>query len=476
MTSVATSISTDPSGRRRRGPLLLSAAAFSLGGAAVYLAVLPAHLQANPVDGIFFGAAGIAQVLLGVRLLTRPIRRLLVAAAAVSLAVVAVWALARTTGLPGPNPWQPLDTAIGFTDVLCAILEGIAVVLLGWAAARWPYGPRVRRPVLVVLACALPLLLAVLLTVAGVAFATDGFTSVTLAHGPVPAGLPAGRVTTVTYCSPRHTKLAMDLYAPPAGAARPSPVALYVHGGGFIFGDRKLHGLGAKQANHAGALLPRLRDVLTRRGFVVASIDYRMPPLTPWPAAVEDAKCAVRFLRAHAAALGIDPGRIGAWGSSAGGTAVCLLGLAGPTAGFDQGQDADQSSAVQAVVDMFGPSDLTDFSDSEPFARLVLRVALGGSAAARRSASPLTYVPPSGAAGSGVPPFLILHGADDRGIRPRHSQELARRLRAAGMPVDLVLVKGTGHTLDTPSEQPTPDQLTQLVADFLTRTLAIERV
>jgi acetyl esterase/lipase len=95
---------------------------------------------------------------------------------------------------------------------------------------------------------------------------------------------------------------------------------------------------------------------------VVASIDYRLPPLSPWPAQLEDAKCAVRFLRAHAGALGIDPGRIGAWGSSGGGTLVSLLGLAGLDAGFDRGPWPDRSSGVQ--VDMFGPADLTDLGDS----------------------------------------------------------------------------------------------------------------
>jgi dipeptidyl aminopeptidase/acylaminoacyl peptidase len=70
-----------------------------------------------------------------------------------------------------------------------------------------------------------------------------------------------------------------------------------------------------------------------------------------------------------------------------------------------------------------------------------------------------------------VPPFLILHGTNDHDMPPRHSQQLARRLRAAGVPVRLVLVHGAAHGLNTPSQRPTPDQLTVMVADFLTRTL-----
>jgi hypothetical protein len=258
--------------------LLVGAAAFSLGGAAVYLAVLPALLQNSLAYGIGFAAAGTAQVALAISLLLAPTRRRLTTALAVSLTVLATWGLAHTTGLPGPNLWLPLATVVGITDFLCALLEAITALLLGWAALRWPRAPRVRRRVLVVLASIPQLLLAALLTFGGVALATDGFTSVTRAGGPLPTRLPAGRMTTVTYCTQQGTKLAMDLYAPPAGAAQPAPAVLYVHGGGFALGDRKLGGLGGGLANATGALLPQLRTALNRRGFLVASIDYRLPP------------------------------------------------------------------------------------------------------------------------------------------------------------------------------------------------------
>jgi acetyl esterase/lipase len=418
---------------------------------------------------------GIAQVALAVALLAGPTRRRLVAATAASLVVIAVWVLARTTGLPGPNPWLPLDTAVGFTDFLCLALEVLAAVLLGWAALRWPriLVPRVHRPVLVVVASVPPLLLALLLTLAGVAFATDGFTTVTHAGGSVPASLPAGRMTTVTYCRQQGVKLAMDVYEPVAGAARPAPAVLYVHGGGFVFGNRRPNGL---LANHGGALFPELRAGLTQRGMVVASIDYRLLPLSPWPAALEDAKCAVRFLRANATALGIDPGRIGAWGSSAGGALVSLLGVVGPQAGFDRGPYADQSSTLQAAVDMFGAADLTDLHDSTPFMRMVIQVALGSSPRVRRAASPISYLGAganaAAAAVGGIPPFLILQGSDDQGVLPRHSQTFADQLHAAGVPARLVLVRGADHGLDNPSQQPTPVQVTKLVLDFFTQTLA----
>jgi acetyl esterase/lipase len=464
-----TTAATPPDGRRGRGPLLLGGAGFSLGGAAVHLAVLPALLPASLAYGSVLAAAGVAQVGLGVGLLAAPTRRRLAAATAVSLAVVALWVLARTVGLPDPNPWLTFDTTVGVTDWLCGALEVLAAALLGIALLHWPRGPRVRRPVLAGLASVPPLLLAAVLTAGAVGLATDGFTGFTRAGGAVPASLPPGGTATVTYCTQQGTRLAMDLYAPSAGAARPAPAVLYVHGGGFVLGDRTLGGLGGGLANATGALLPQLRAALNRRGFLVASIDYRLPPLSPWPAQLQDARCAVRFLRTHAGALGIDPGRIGAWGSSAGGTLVALLGLTG----VDGGQPTGRSGAVQAVVDMFGAADLGDLGDSAPFARAVARIALGGSPRVRRAASPLTYVPAGRTAGaSNLPPFLLLHGTDDQDMPQRHSQELARQLTAAGIPVRLVLVQGAGHGLDSPGQRPTPERLTELVADFFTRSLA----
>jgi acetyl esterase/lipase len=301
----------------------------------------------------------------------------------------------------------------------------------------------------------------------GVLASSDGFAGAGYPAGTVaPQNVPAGQMSTVEYCRPDGVPLAMDLYMPPAASTdRPAPVAMYVHGGGLVLGDRKVRGLGAGLANHEGALFTPLQKRLNARGFVVASIDYRLAPSAPWPAQIEDAKCAVRFLRAHAAQLGIDPDRIGVWGSSGGGQLSSLLGLAGPQAGFESGQYPDESSAVQAVVDMFGPSDLNDFDDSDPFGRFIVQIDFGSSTALRRSASPITYVAP------GAPPFLILQGTEDPSIRPHQSARLARRLHAAGVPATLIEVQGTGHGLTTPGQQPSPQELTATVIDFFTTKL-----
>jgi acetyl esterase/lipase len=359
---------------------------------------------------------------------------------------------------------------VGITDSVCAILELLATLLLWYAAARWRRGPLVRRPVLVALASLPLLLLGAFLTFGGVALASDGFTSFTRAGGPLPASVPAGKLTTVTYCTQDGTPLAMDIYEPPAGAARPAPVALYVHGGGWVLGSRKLSGgLGTKIANPRGALVPRLRPVLNQRGFVVASIDYRLGGSSRWPGQLEDAKCAVRFLRANAGRLGIDPDRFGAWGSSAGGDLVSLLGVVGPQAGYDRGQYADQSSRVQAVVDMFGAADLTDIHDTEPFMRTVIQLALGGSTSVRRSASPANYLDDGDHDGVR---YLLLQGTADTAHPPRHAHAFASALKTARVPVQLVIVQGANHTLDDPAQQPSPDQVTGMVADFFTSSLA----
>jgi acetyl esterase/lipase len=450
----------------RRTPLLMTALFSAVGGAAIYLAALSALWRMSWPYGLIFTALGAAQLGLGVGVLLRPARRRVLLAAAAALAVVGVWGLTRLTGVQ-PNPWTPVDSVIGFTDSICAALQGMAVLgLAGAAAIGVRPRPSLGRRVLAAATVA-PLTLAVLLgTGVGFAGASDGLAGAGFPAGTVPPrNLPAGR-STVEYCRPDGVPLAMDLYTPRPEAGWSAPVAIYIHGGGTILGDRKTVGLGAALANHDGALFTPLQQQLNARGFVVASIDYRLPPGAPWPASIEDAKCAVRFLRAHAADLGIDPGRIGAWGSSGGGLLASLLGLVKTDTGFDRGQYIEQSSAVQAVVDMFGPTDLNDFGDATPFIRFCLWVGVGGSSETRRSMSAITYV------NAGAPPFLILHGDQDEDIHLRQSKEFARRLEAAGVVTTLIEVQGTGHTLNSPGQRPSPKQLADTVTEFFARALA----
>ncbi len=288
---------------------------------------------------------------------------------------------------------------------------------------------------------------------------------------------PAGQMTTLEYCHPGGDPLAMDLSEPAATFTRPVPVVFYMHGGEGLMGNRQLSSLGPDTV-----YFTQLRSNLLARGFAVGSIDYRFPPLYTMLDQVVDAKCAVRFLRDHAHELGIDPQRIGVYGASEGGYLSSMLGLTGPDAGFDKGQYLDQSSRVQAVVDMWGPTDLTDWRGTPSWVYTLgagLGISRQGTAlradqiptnARKNYTSPVSYVTHD------APPFLIIQGADDWFIAPHHSQKLASLLQAAHVPTTLVMVQHDEHGLaaSTPGqiEQPSPDALIQMIQDFFVKTLA----
>jgi len=318
--------------------------------------------------------------------------------------------------------------------------------------------PKAGRTTLILLPA---LLLTCLLTWTGNVNAINGawFPSSAIIHAP------AGQ-TTLAYCSPGGNPLAMDLTEPSAQAARPAPVVFYIHGGEGLQGNRQLDGTD-------GPYFIQLRAMLVARGFVVGSIDYGLVPFYNLRDEVRQSKCAVRFLRAHASELGIDPQRVGVYGVSMGGYLSAMLGTVRPQAGFDGGQYQDQSSRVQAVVDMWGPTDLSDWSGSPSWVRDLGQGLSGSSntpAARMRAISPVSYVAP------GDPPFLIIQGADDWFIAPHHSQNMAKQLHAAGVPTTLIMVQHDGHGLAAPTagqiEQPDPDTLLHMISDFFARTLA----
>ncbi|WP_020658977.1 alpha/beta hydrolase [Amycolatopsis benzoatilytica] len=422
-------------------PLFVVAAVAALGAAAIQAATVPTLWSVTPAYAALFAVLALGQAISLVR-----------APWAVSVVGTgfAFWVMDRVLHvLPGPSPWRSADTALGVTDWFAAVLQGIALAGLLTVVLRHPRPARARWARVSGWLAAVPAaVLAVALATAGTVTAAAGATA-------------SGNARTVEYCRPDGIPLRMDLYSP--AVPRRVPVALYVHGGGFVLGDRKPDGTGAVLANSDGALFPSLQRELTSRGFLVASIDYRLAPAAAWPAPIVDAKCAVRFLKAHAGEFGIDPGKIGVWGSSAGGTLSALLGTAGPDAGFDTGQYLEQTSAVAAVVDMFGPADLAHLEAAEPVQRLIARIGLGTDPSVRRSGSPDSYVSRDAA------PILILQGDEDF-VRPQ-STDFATRLRAAGTRVTLVPVHGTGHTLDTPGQNPGSARLTTMVADFLSATL-----
>ena len=261
-------------------------------------------------------------------------------------------------------------------------------------------------------------------------------------------------LTDVTYCSPDGQPQKMDIYFPTSGG--PWPVFLYVHGGGWDKGD-KAEGAGWKYLN--------------KKGFLVVSVNYRLAAYNvKFPAMIQDVKCAVRSLRAHAAEYNLDPKRIGALGASAGGHLVALLGTSDQSAGWDVGEYLDQSSRVQAVV---AEAVFSDFTQPMPNSiSMAIYFALGelpgNNTPTLSAASPVSYITPDD------PPFLIIHGEKDDLAPLEQAQMLDAKLKDARVSSKLVIVKNGEHGLMSLNGDPTvPSQaeISQTILDFLNTNL-----
>jgi len=222
--------------------------------------------------------------------------------------------------------------------------------------------------------------------------------------------------------------LHLDL-ARPAQRDKPAPCIVVIHGGGWAAGNKSHH--------------TDLIFQLASRGYVAATVQYRFAPDHPFPAQVEDVKCAVRYLRAHADEYGIDAKRIGAMGFSAGAHLSMMLGSMGADDGLEgEGGWPDQSSKVQAVVSFAGPTDLAA-DDLPPPALGPVKGLLGGSASEKpdlaEKASPLTY------ASEGDAPMLLLHGTKDNIVPYSQAVKMAEALTEAGVPGRIELILGAGH-------------------------------
>lgn len=312
-----------------------------------------------------------------------------------------------------------------------------------------------RRPFFGLLACAFGLT-ALTSCTAGASSTPPKSTQSQSGTTPAPV-LTAGGHATVTYCNHQKAHI-ME----PATLHGPAPAAVYVHGGSWVSGN----------FNSGGFLIKTIGPELASQGFVVVSVDYRLGPKARWPDQIIDLKCAIRYLRANATRLNINPNEIGAWGQSAGGHLVGLLGAASPHAGWDVGAYANESSKVEAVVDMAGPSDLLTMGNqgdslgvAETFVKLLGPFQHKKLGADLRAASPVNYVAP------GDPPFLLMHSTDDEIIYPQQSQELSWDLTANSVPNQLFFVDGGGHEFNNPGEQPTETGISRAVTQFFIRTL-----
>jgi acetyl esterase/lipase len=273
----------------------------------------------------------------------------------------------------------------------------------------------------------------------------------------VTVSLNGGTLTDVTYCTMNDVAVRMDVYIPDASKPRPLPVAVHVHGGGWTGGSKS-----------SGARFAQLMPLLLERGYLVASLDYRHAPTHRYPAQIQDVKCAIRHLRARASRYGLDPDRVGAWGGSAGGQLVSLLGTADASAGFDEvGGFQGQSSEVRAVAAI---SAITDFSHPDEllddYSR-AFRTWPDPTSPEMIEASPVTHV------SAGDPPFFLIAGEDDELVLPAQSQRMHRMLLDAGVASTLLIVRNADHDLqptDGPIE-PSASVINSRMADFFDQHL-----
>ena len=248
---------------------------------------------------------------------------------------------------------------------------------------------------------------------------------------PLPSGIRFD--PDLVYAQIGDRELTLDLYWPETVVA-PAPLIIWVHGGAWRGGNK----------NRPGPTLPFLD-----KGYAVASVGYRLSQEAIFPAQIQDCKAAVRWLRANAGRYNLNPERFGAWGSSAGGHLVALLGTAGNVSDWENvGEHRDVSSRVQAVCDWFGPTDFLRMDDvpgaighnapNSPESQLI-GAPIQENADKVARANPITYVTPDD------PPFLIMHGTVDLTVLPNQSELLHRALQAKGVTATLLLIEGQGH-------------------------------
>jgi len=239
--------------------------------------------------------------------------------------------------------------------------------------------------------------------------------------------------------------LRLDLYLPENAKTAPALV-VWIHGGGWKNGDK---------ANVNPAILRLVGD-----GYSVASINYRLKDLSIHPKNIHDCKGAVRWLRSKAETYGYDPSRIAVGGGSAGGHLALLLGMSFGNTEMEGtvGGNTNQSTAVKAIIDLYGPSELTVMLEkNERLAR-----SHGFIMEQLASASPLTYLSPND------PPVLILHGDSDKTVPVEQSQLLHERYQKAGLESELHIIEGAGHGGMVFSDE----ERYRLIKAFLDRHLA----
>ena len=253
----------------------------------------------------------------------------------------------------------------------------------------------------------------------------------------------------VPYGNVQGHELQLDIYRP--ASTDPRPAVILIHGGGWTSFDK--------------STMRTMGQFLARQGFIAFAVDYRLfhDGQNRWPAQLDDVQRAVRWVRANAAKYNVNPDRMGAFGHSAGAQLAALLGMEDTRDNSDPAL-AKYSSRVQAVVDVSGPTDFTTHHDADGVA--FLTSFLGADYAKQpdlwKQASPAFHAAKDNA------PFLILRGTRDQEVPLAQSQELADKLKAAGVPVTFIQVDDV-HTFQTPEAR---RRLAFESLEFFNRTLA----
>lgn len=244
--------------------------------------------------------------------------------------------------------------------------------------------------------------------------------------------------------------LCLDLILPKQPELRHDlPLLMWICGGAFANVDRNVW-------------LPSMVE-FARAGYAVASVEYRVSPIDPFPAPVQDVRAAVRYLRAHSADYGLDPRRFAAMGESAGGYLACMAGLNCPE--HDVGEHLDQPSAVQAVIDIYGKVDFALRGQDPRCNRQVIDEFLG----ADQSEARLQRVSCKYLVDDRTAPTLILHGDRDDLVPIEESEGLYAALQSRGIRSDFYVIEEAGHGDEAFYQPP----VRRIILDFLSEVLSI---
>jgi acetyl esterase/lipase len=244
--------------------------------------------------------------------------------------------------------------------------------------------------------------------------------------------------------------LTLDLYLPPSGkrnAAATRPLVIYIHGGGWVGGHSR----------NSGAFVdfPGVLASLAARGYVVSSLNYRLSSEAPFPAAIQDVKAAIRWLRAHADEYGIDRTRVMVWGGSAGGqlaglaTTSCGIAALDPALATDSPSKAE-SDCVQGAVLWYSVLDFDTLIQAQtrnvtgpvvnPTSRYLGCELTQCAAETVRLASAFSQI------NANTPPILLIHGADDQVVPPAQSQAFYDKLKATTGKSELLMIPDVDHS------------------------------